>query len=63
MKRVILFIAAFVTAICAFAQEQGKAVIEFKKTVHNFGTFPEENGRVSCTFVFVNKGSEDLVLN
>lgn len=63
MKRVILFIAAFVTAVCAFAQEQGKAVIEFKKTVHNFGTFPEENGRVSCTFVFVNKGTEDLVLS
>ena len=41
----------------------GKAPeISFDTLVHNFGTFPEETGKVSCTFTFKNTGGADLVL-
>lgn len=36
--------------------------IEFAKTAHDFGTFPEERGKVTCTFAFKNTGKSDLVL-
>lgn len=75
MKRLVLIMAAAASLVCASsyaagvpnnatvkAEEAGQAVIEFKKTTHNFGTFPEENGRVQCQFVFVNKGTTDLIL-
>ena len=37
--------------------------ISFEKKEHNFGTFPEESGKVSYEFVFTNTGSAPLVLN
>ncbi|MBQ0030860.1 MAG: DUF1573 domain-containing protein [Paludibacteraceae bacterium] len=37
-------------------------IITFDKTTHDFGTFPEENGKVTCTFSFKNTGKSDLVL-
>lgn len=36
--------------------------ITFKTTSYDFGTFPEEKGKVTCTFVFMNTGKSDLVL-
>lgn len=36
--------------------------IEFTKTSHDFGTFPEERGKVTCTFSFKNTGKSDLIL-
>lgn len=36
--------------------------ITFTKTSHDFGTFPEERGKVTCTFTFKNTGKSDLVL-
>lgn len=36
--------------------------IEFVKTSHDFGTFPEERGKVTCTFTFKNTGKSDLIL-
>ncbi|MCQ2198133.1 MAG: DUF1573 domain-containing protein [Paludibacteraceae bacterium] len=78
MKRLFLIMATAASLVCASSyaagvpnnasvksdksEDAGQAVIEFKKTTHNFGTFPEENGRVQCQFVFVNKGTTDLIL-
>lgn len=36
--------------------------ITFESIQHDFGTFPEENGKVSCEFSFTNTGKADLVL-
>lgn len=36
--------------------------ITFKTTSYDFGTFPEERGKVTCTFTFTNTGKSDLVL-
>lgn len=60
MKKMLLLVAAafaFVVAAVAQAPE-----ITFDKMVHDFGTFPEETGKVSCTFEFTNSGTADLIL-
>lgn len=46
---------------CAFAQ--GKADIKFDKMEHDFGTFPEDNPIMSCTFTFTNVGDAPLVIH
>ena len=42
--------------------KENMPVIVFRTTKHDFGTFPEEKGKVTCTFVFQNVGKSDLVL-
>lgn len=59
-KLLLLVVAAIAYAVAAVAQ--GAPEISFEKLVHDFGTFPEESGKVSCTFEFKNTGSSDLVL-
>ena len=41
---------------------QDAADMKFKELVHDFGTFPEETGKVSCTFEFTNTGKVDIIL-
>ena len=61
MKKLsVLFIAAIAGLTTIVAQDAPK--IEFKNLIHDFGTFPEESGKVSCTFEFTNTGNSDLVL-
>lgn len=36
--------------------------IKFGKSVHDFGTFAEEKGKVTHIFEFTNTGKEDLIL-
>ena len=36
--------------------------MEFKKTVHNFGTIKEEAGDVTTRFVFKNGGDKPLII-
>ena len=53
-----------VIGMVAFAsQESGGADIKFDKTSHNFGTFSEDNPKVSCTFKFTNTGDKLLVIH
>ncbi|MBO7607164.1 MAG: DUF1573 domain-containing protein [Paludibacteraceae bacterium] len=59
-KLVFSFIALFAGIATMFAQ--GAPEIYFEQITHDFGTFPEENGKVSCTFEFKNVGDADLVL-
>ena len=49
-----------VISMVAFAQQ---ADISFDKTSHNFGTFPEESPKVTCTFKFTNTGDKLLVIH
>jgi hypothetical protein len=61
MKKLLFsFIALFAGIATMFAD--GAPEISFEEITHDFGTFPEENGKVSCTFEFKNVGSADLVL-
>lgn len=61
MKKILIsFIALF--ACVALINAQGKPAIEFDEIVHDYGTFPEENGKVTCQFKFKNTGDADLIL-
>ena len=57
MKKLLVFFIAAVAGLTVAAQE-----IKFKDLVHDFGTFPEETGKVSCTFEFTNTGKSDLIV-
>ena len=56
----ILFISNLVPEVMA---QQKQATISFDKLIHDFGTFKEEKGNVTCTFSFINTGSVPLVIN
>ncbi|GAH09098.1 unnamed protein product, partial [marine sediment metagenome] len=43
--------------------QQKQAAISFDKLTHDFGTFKEEDGNVTCKFSFTNTGSIPLVIN
>ena len=59
MKKVFMSLVVLLSGIvAAMADPQ----ISFESIVHDFGTFPEESGRVSTEFVFTNTGDADLVL-
>lgn len=59
MKKLFMSLVVLLSGImAAIADPQ----ISFESIVHDFGTFPEESGRVSTEFVFTNTGDADLVL-
>lgn len=55
-----LLILGFVTMVNA---QEAQASIKFEKTVHNFGSFSEDNPVQKCKFVFTNQGKAPLVIN
>ena len=59
-KLLVLFIAAVAGLTTVVAQNVPE--ITFKSSVHDFGVFPEETGKVSCTFEFTNTGQSDLIV-
>lgn len=59
-KSALLIVMLFLSIGYALAQQ---ADIKFDKTSHDFGTFPEEEGVVSCTFTFTNVGDGPLVIH
>lgn len=59
MKRLII---ALCTAFVAIAASAAGANIKFDEIVHNFGSFDESKGKVTCEFKFTNTGSSPLVL-
>lgn len=64
MRKFLLTTIMMVIGMVAFAsQESGGADIKFDKTSHNFGTFSEDNPKVSCTFKFTNTGDKLLVIH
>ncbi|MBQ9440240.1 MAG: DUF1573 domain-containing protein [Paludibacteraceae bacterium] len=60
MKRSIFLSMLSLVAAITFAQ---KPVIEFVETSHDFGTIPEEGGRVTHTFEFTNTGATPLLIS
>lgn len=70
MKKVIMMALLLVGSMnIAMAQNQNQnqnqkpAEIKFEKTSHNFGTFSENEPKVSCTFTYTNIGEQPLVIN
>lgn len=45
-------------ALCAMAPAGAK--VRWLETEHDFGAFREANGKVSCTFRFINEGDEEV---
>lgn len=62
MKKLTIFLAMFVMAMLPALAQDKVPSIRFERTSHDFGTFPEEGGPVSCTFSFVNDGDAPLVI-
>ena len=63
MKKILLTSIFMIIGLVAFAAQDGGAVIKFDKTTHNFGTFSEDNPKVTCTFKFTNTGDKLLVIH
>ena len=63
MKKIVLTSILMIAALFAYAGVWGEADIKFEKTTHDFGTFSEDNPKVSCTFKFTNTGDKLLVIH
>lgn len=57
-----VIIAVVVMVIPVSAKKKGEAHIKFPQSTYNFGTIPERQGTVSCTFEFENTGTAPLVI-
>lgn len=62
MKKIFLTTLFLVSSIL-IVLAQGTAEITFDKTTHNFGTFSENNPKVTCKFQFKNTGDGSLVIH
>lgn len=62
MKKIIMMTLMLVCGITA-VMAQKPAQIKFDKTTHNFGSFSENEPKVSCSFTFTNIGEQPLVIN
>ncbi|MDD3739961.1 MAG: DUF1573 domain-containing protein [Bacteroidales bacterium] len=61
MKRIIFLVFTIVLSTVIFAQQEGPA-ISWTETVHDFGTFKEEDGLQKAKFEFVNTGNAPLFI-
>ena len=59
MKKIVFAVLSLLFSVSLTYAQQ----ISFEKKEHNFGTFPEETGKVTYEFVFTNIGDVPLVLN
>jgi len=62
MKKIIMMTLMLVCGMTA-VMAQKPAQIKFDKTTHNFGSFSENDPKVSCSFTFTNIGEQPLVIN
>jgi len=68
MKKLILatlLLTCCMSTMVAQNSQKGQkpAQILFTKTTHNFGSFPEKESKVTCTFTYTNVGEQPLVIN
>ncbi len=62
--RTLIFIFSIVFAFALATNAQEKAAsIGFAKTVHDFGTIKEEDGKVTYDFELTNEGEAPLIIN
>jgi hypothetical protein len=62
MKRIITLMVLLFSVIAVYTQQIGP-YIGFTNEVHDFGKIKEADGKVSTKFVFINTGSEPLIIN
>lgn len=62
VKYLLLILCANIFMGPLQAQTQS-ASIAFEKRMHDFGTIPEKNGKVSYTFIFKNNGKDPVVIS
>ncbi len=62
IKKIVATIVLLMTSV-AFVLAQGTAKIQFEKTSHNFGAFPETAPKVTYKFKFKNVGNAPLVIH
>lgn len=63
LKKLFLLVLVMVGTTSMVVAQDKKAKIKFDKTVHNFGTFSEDNSVQTCVFSFTNEGDAPLVIN
>lgn len=62
MKKLFVMTMLLMCGLTA-ALAQKQAEIRFDKLTHNFGTFPEKEPVVTCTFTYTNIGEQPLIIN
>lgn len=62
MKKALFTVLMFVIGL-NYVTAQNQAEITFDKTTHDFGTFSENDPKVTCTFTFTNTGNDLLVIH
>ena len=62
MKRVLTATIMVMLMFGVALADEPQAEIVFDKSVHNFGTFTEDNPVQTCTFTFKNTGKAPLVI-
>ena len=62
MKRVLTATIMVMLMFGVALADEPQAGIVFDKSVHNFGTFTEDNPVQTCTFTFKNTGKAPLVI-
>ena len=63
MKKFLLLAVIAIANIGLAMAQRTVAEIKFDKTVHDFGTFSEDDSTQKCTFIFTNTGNAPLVIN
>lgn len=63
MKMKKTFLTIIMAVVALFAYAEGGADIKFDKTTHDFGTFSENDPKVTCTFKFTNTGDGLLIIH
>jgi hypothetical protein len=63
MKKIMMMTLLMLMCGITATMAQKPAEIKFDKTSHNFGTFSENEPKVSCSFTFTNVGEQPLVIN
>ena len=59
IKKLLVLLIAITAGLTIVAAQPE---ITFRELIHDFGTFPEETGKVSHTFEFTNTGKNDLII-
>ncbi len=62
MKKMTMSVVMLVLG-CIMTLAQTKAAITFEKTTHDFGTFSENDPKVTCVFTFKNTGNAPLIIH
>lgn len=62
MKKILFFVLMFTIGL-TYVSAQKQADIKFDQTTYDFGTFSENNPKVTCVFKFTNTGDDLLVIH